>query len=220
MRDNDIFSTFENADDDFIKKLSRSTRLTDAEKERMFDMSMRNVKNTQTSVDDRKTGIKQSRPKRWGTIIAAAACIALITCLGALNSAMNKTQDMSDHTNNIFSSDKKAKDEAAPDMNAVNEAEDSVQFNNESDMRSEQYKAGETVRKDISGTYSSENGIVVLNIDGSGTLTFQDTVPMVWNDKEIKTASNSYPYTVNGDTLTINMDGTELTFSKEAELPQ
>ena len=72
------------------------------------------------------------------------------------------------------------------------------------------------------GTYSSidaDSGAtysVTLNEDHSGKLSFQDDVDIIWGGYEITDLSNNnkYEYTIEGDNLMLNMDGTWLDFSK------
>ncbi|MBQ8927195.1 MAG: hypothetical protein IJ055_02830 [Oscillospiraceae bacterium] len=70
------------------------------------------------------------------------------------------------------------------------------------------------------GVYSSKYGIITLNADGTGTIAFQDTIPIQWNDHELVGADFTYPYTISGDTITVDVDGMDRSFTKGGELPQ
>lgn len=73
---------------------------------------------------------------------------------------------------------------------------------------------------DAAGVYSSKDGIVTLNTDGTGTISFQDTVSIRWNDHELIGADFTFPYTISGDTITIDVDGMERSFKKDGEMPK
>ena len=74
--------------------------------------------------------------------------------------------------------------------------------------------------QNLAGIYSSKSGIITLNADGTGTISFQDTVSIKWNDKELIGEDFTYPYTISGDTITVDMDGMERLFTKGGAMPQ
>lgn len=91
MNEKDPFSVFENADDEFIEKLSDSPILTDIEKERMFKMSKdifeemkkNNGMDVTMTSDGNVSGVERySRPKWYKPVMYAAASIALIAGIG------------------------------------------------------------------------------------------------------------------------------------------
>ena len=73
---------------------------------------------------------------------------------------------------------------------------------------------------DIAGVYSSKDGVITLNADGTGTIDFQDTIDITWDDTTIKTPDHSYTYTINGDTITLDLDGVQTSFTKGGEAPE
>lgn len=72
----------------------------------------------------------------------------------------------------------------------------------------------------VAGVYSSKDGVVVLNQDRTGSISIQDTELITWTDNELLGAGSAYPYTVNGDTLTVEIAGIKSSFSKNGETPQ
>ncbi len=74
--------------------------------------------------------------------------------------------------------------------------------------------------ENAAGVYSSKSGIITLYADGTGTISFQDTVPIKWNDQELIGEDFTYPYTISGDTITVDVDGMERSFTKGGEMPQ
>ena len=66
----------------------------------------------------------------------------------------------------------------------------------------------------VPGTYTAEQDgetcSVVLNEDHTGVLSMQDDIDILWSSIELKAADGSfaYEYTVEGDNLYINYDGT------------
>ena len=98
MKKNDPFRLFENAEDDFIEKLSDTPRLNDIEKERMFAMS-KNIYNkmkndpmdTKMTTDDGVEGVERySRPKWYKPLISAAACLVVIAGIAGTASFLKK----------------------------------------------------------------------------------------------------------------------------------
>ena len=74
--------------------------------------------------------------------------------------------------------------------------------------------------ENAAGVYSSKSGIITLYADGTGTISFQDTVSIKWNDQVLIGEDFTYPYTISGDTITIDWDGMERSFTKGGEMPQ
>ena len=74
--------------------------------------------------------------------------------------------------------------------------------------------------ENAAGVYSSKSGIITLYADGTGTISFQDTVSIKWNDQVLIGEDFTYPYTISGDTITIDVDGMERSFTKGGEMPQ
>ena len=72
----------------------------------------------------------------------------------------------------------------------------------------------------VAGVYSSKDGVVVLNQDRTGSISIQDTELITWTDNELLGAGSAYPYTVDGDTLTVEIAGIKSSFSKNGETPQ
>ena len=74
--------------------------------------------------------------------------------------------------------------------------------------------------ENAAGVYSSKYGIITLYADGTGTVSFQDTISIKWNDQVLIGENFTYPYTISGDTITIDWDGMERSFTKGGEMPQ
>ena len=74
--------------------------------------------------------------------------------------------------------------------------------------------------ENAAGVYSSKSGIITLYADGTGTISFQDTVSIKWNDQVLIGEDFTYPYTISGATITIDWDGMERSFTKGGEMPQ
>ena len=74
--------------------------------------------------------------------------------------------------------------------------------------------------ENAAGVYSSKYGIITLYADGTGTISFQDTISIKWNDQVLIGENFTYPYTISGDTITIDWDGMERSFTKGGEMPQ
>ena len=64
------------------------------------------------------------------------------------------------------------------------------------------------------------SGVITLNADGTGTIRLQDTVPIRWDGRMLTGEDFAYPYTVSDDTITVDMDGMERSFTKGGEMPQ
>ncbi len=74
----------------------------------------------------------------------------------------------------------------------------------------------QTVTDEIEGEETEAVYEVRLEDDNTGVLSFQDDVAVTWDDKTITTEDGSatYPYTIKGNTLTMECDGQELVFTK------
>ena len=62
-----------------------------------------------------------------------------------------------------------------------------------------------------------EEGTVVLNEDHTGVLKFQDDLDVIWQSTKMIVTSGDYEYeyTIEGDNLMLDYDGTWLTFIKQ-----
>ena len=74
----------------------------------------------------------------------------------------------------------------------------------------------------IPGTYTAagEDGAeykVVLNADHTGTISFQDSVDILWGSIELFAPGASCAYTVEGDNLYVELDGVWTEFARQAE---
>ena len=72
----------------------------------------------------------------------------------------------------------------------------------------------------VVGVYTSKDGVITLNQDRTGSISIQDTELITWTDNELLGAGSAYPYTVDGDTLTVEIAGTKSSFSKNGETRQ
>lgn len=102
MNKNDKFRCFENADDDFIEKLSDTPIISNAEKERIFKMSMKRFNNmnkgkseiTETIYGDSVEGVeKYKRPKLYVPYMSAVACMVLVAGIAVTAFLMNNNND-------------------------------------------------------------------------------------------------------------------------------
>lgn len=111
-------------------------------------------------------------------------------------------------------------DSTDEELSEATEAEVKTNESNETEAESKT----ETTATDTAGTqagvYSSESGVITLYADGTGTLSFQDTVSIQWNEKELIGEDFVYSYTVSGDTITVDVDGMKRSFTKGGEMPQ
>ena len=64
---------------------------------------------------------------------------------------------------------------------------------------------------------AADDGIITLNQDRTGSISIQDTELITWTDNELLGAGSAYPYTVDGDTLTVEIAGIKSSFSKNGE---
>lgn len=74
----------------------------------------------------------------------------------------------------------------------------------------------------VAGEYVSadeEGGSVILKDDNTGSLNFQDVIDITWDGDAYKItekeSGNSYPYTIDGNELTLDYDGNKLVFTKK-----
>ncbi len=98
MNKNDKFRCFENADDDFIEKLSDTPKISNSEKERMFKMSMErfntmdkgNSDVKETAYGDSVEGVEKYKGSKWYvSYITTAACVVLIAGIAVTAFLMN-----------------------------------------------------------------------------------------------------------------------------------
>lgn len=82
--------------------------------------------------------------------------------------------------------------------------------------------ASEDASGSVAGEYVSadeEGGFVILKDDNTGSLNFQDVIDITWDGDAYKItekeSGNSYPYTIDGDELTLDYDGNKLVFTKK-----
>ena len=72
------------------------------------------------------------------------------------------------------------------------------------------YKMEET--EEIEGEEMTYEYSITLNEDHSGVISMQDDINMMWGSNLLIGADFSYDYSVDGDKLTVDMDGNQLTF--------
>lgn len=75
------------------------------------------------------------------------------------------------------------------------------------------YKLSET--EEIEGEEVTYEYSVTLNEDHSGVISMQDDLYVMWGSDILIQADNSYDYTLEGDSLILDMDGIMLTFTRE-----
>lgn len=102
MNKNDKFRCFENADDDFIEKLSDTPKISNSEKERMFKMSMErfnimdkgNSDVKETAYGDSVEGVEKYKGSKWYvSYITTAACVVLVAGIAVTAFLMNNNND-------------------------------------------------------------------------------------------------------------------------------
>lgn len=102
MNKNDKFRCFENADDDFIEKLSDTPKISNSEKERMFKMSMErfntmdkgNSDVKETGYGDSVEGVEKYKGSKWYvSYITTAACVVLVAGIAVTAFLMNNNND-------------------------------------------------------------------------------------------------------------------------------
>ena len=74
------------------------------------------------------------------------------------------------------------------------------------------YKMEET--EEIEGEEMTYEYSITLNEDHSGVISIQDDINMMWGSNLLIGADFSYDYSVDGDKLTVDMDGNQLTFTR------
>lgn len=74
------------------------------------------------------------------------------------------------------------------------------------------YKMEET--EEIEGEEMTYEYSITLNEDHSGVISMQDDINMMWGSNLLIGADFSYDYSVDGDKLTVDMDGNQLTFTR------
>ena len=78
----------------------------------------------------------------------------------------------------------------------------------------------QTMYSYIPGVYASagEDGAeyrVTLNTDHTGTLSFQDTAPILWGSTELTADGTTWAYTIEGDNLYVDLDGEWVEFARQ-----
>ncbi len=72
--------------------------------------------------------------------------------------------------------------------------------------------------EEIEGEEGTYEDVIELSEDHTGVMSFQDDINIVWDEESImaEDGSFSYSYTIDGDVLTLDYDGTEMEFTKSA----
>ena len=68
--------------------------------------------------------------------------------------------------------------------------------------------------EEIEGEEMTYEYSITLNEDHSGVISIQDDINMMWGSNLLIGADFSYDYSVDGDKLTVDMDGNQLTFTR------
>ena len=82
---------------------------------------------------------------------------------------------------------------------------------------------GETLNRDdlmaIGG--DPDSFFLIMNEDGTGTLAIagEDAQQLTWKDGTLSMGDETVPYTVDGDTLTVEEDGTKMIFTRSSDTP-
>ena len=82
---------------------------------------------------------------------------------------------------------------------------------------------GETLTKDdlraVGG--DPDSFFLIINEDGTGTLAIagEDAQQLTWKDGTLAMGGETVPYTVDGDTLTLEEDGTKMIFTRSSDTP-
>ncbi len=97
---------------------------------------------------------------------------------------------------------------------------DSFTFTNHQPQKEFAYVPGTYTREfkeEIEGQEQTFSDTIVLNADHSGTITFQDTINIIWSSYElIETGSdNRYEYTIEGDMLLLKQGEEWIEFQKK-----
>lgn len=74
------------------------------------------------------------------------------------------------------------------------------------------YKMEET--EEIEGEEVTYEYSITLNEDHSGVISMQDDINMMWGSNLLIGADFSYDYSIDGDKMTVDMDGNRLTFTR------
>ena len=99
---------------------------------------------------------------------------------------------------------------------------DSIEYENFEDQTMYSYIPGKYVQ-DVEDEYIGADGktqksiasySIMLNKDHTGSMNLQDSVDITWGSIELMTPDQSYEYTIEGDTLMVNMDGNWLEFTR------
>ncbi len=75
----------------------------------------------------------------------------------------------------------------------------------------------QTVTEEIGGEEVTSDYSITLNEDHTGNMSIQDVIPILWDDKMLiyEDGGYSYNYTKNGNSITVDMDGMDSTFTAE-----
>lgn len=98
---------------------------------------------------------------------------------------------------------------------------DTLEFTSHSPQQELAYNVGTYERKykeELEGKEQEVTETITLNEDHSGTISFQDDIPIVWGSYQLMDYNNGtkYEYKVEGDMLYLNLDGNEwLEFSRK-----
>ena len=103
---------------------------------------------------------------------------------------------------------------------------DSVEYKNFEDQTMYSYIPG-TYVQDVNEEYVGSDGktepthisySIVLNEDHTGTINLQDSIDILWGSIELMTPDQAYEYTIEGDSLMVNMDDNWLEFHLQPQL--
>lgn len=82
---------------------------------------------------------------------------------------------------------------------------------------------GETLTKDDLSAIGGDpdSFFLIINEDGTGTLAIagEDAQQLTWKDGTFSMGDETVPYTIDGDTLTLEEDGTKMIFTRSSDTP-
>ncbi len=82
---------------------------------------------------------------------------------------------------------------------------------------------GETLTKDDMRAVGGDpdSFFLIINEDGTGTLAVagEDAQQLTWKDGTFSMGDETVPYTIDGDTLTLEEDGTKMIFTRSSDTP-
>ncbi len=128
MNKNDKFRCFENADDDFIEKLSDTPIISNSEKERMFKMSMKRFNTMDKGKSDVKETVygdsvegveKYKRSKWYVSYMTTAACMVLIVGIAVTAFLMNNNDENPAVTDPAVLSTQSTEDSATTETTSI-----------------------------------------------------------------------------------------------------